>query len=316
MSSADLWELRLTAILGAGRSGSTLLRNELLKPDEVSCLSSEGAYAWYEANRALLCHPDANEIVRRHATLERQWTELGFPREDLKRQFARHPGDSTLQRILLVKFPLVRFGGRSRGLFRHVHVVHLARDPLAVVESMCRPLPWNEDQPFWAGKRAHLIAERGADLCAFARSEGTRAIPCAPEALTAMPYHLACASWVAGYARVHGEIRAREEFCRSSISLRFEDFVRDRDALVCRIGAFMGVQTLSYPPNDDYYQDVEGEGGIRMSQRTGANGRGHSVTALGPLERRQVLDVVGRVREDLGYGARSSPQARRALEAV
>jgi hypothetical protein len=295
-------EFRVVAILGPGRSGTTLLRNELLKPSEVTCLSSEGAYVWFEENAALLRGEVRAAVAGAHALLSQQWQARGFDREDLKLQFAAAPTPSKLTHRLLVKLAMIRFGGAGRGRFRHVDVIRLFRDPLAIVESMCRPLPWNAQQPFWAGPRAPLLRLRTAELGAYARSEDVAFVPHTPEDVAALPYHVACATWLADYLHIDEELRARPNFCARSIDVRFEEFLADREDQLTRLAAFMGVAHPDYPPNRTYFRPIEGEGGIASNQDAGENGRGRGVSVLTAEQRTAVLDLLSAVRARLGYG--------------
>ncbi|HEY0714819.1 MAG TPA: hypothetical protein VGF45_19215, partial [Polyangia bacterium] len=291
-SNVDASEFRVIAILAPGRSGTTLLRNELLKPAEVTCLSSEGTFRWFEANHALLAGEDARALATAHPLLAQDWHPGGFSREDLKTQFASAPAPSALTKRLLVKLPMFRFGAEGRGRFRHVHVIRLFRDPLAIVESMCRPLHWNEGHPFWAGPRAELLQLRTADLCAFARAEGVGFSPHPPEEAVARPYHVACATWLADYIAVDEELRTRPGFSASATEVRFEDFVGNRDRELQRLAAFMGVAAPDFPPHRTSYRAVEGEGGIASNQDTGADGRGSRTPVLTEAQRAEVCEVL------------------------
>ncbi|HEY0710301.1 MAG TPA: hypothetical protein VGG33_26065 [Polyangia bacterium] len=305
--AGDEGDFRVIAILAPGRSGTTLLRNELLKPAEVTCLSSEGTFRWFEANRALLCGDDSEALRRAHPSLARQWHTVGFASEDLKPQFAASPAPSALTHKLLVKLPMFRFGAEGRGRFRHVDVIRLFRDPLAIVESMCRPQVWNDGQPFWAGPRAPLLGERTADLGAFAKAEGVAFLPHTPEQITALPYHVACATWLADYLAIDDELRTQPGFCARATDVAFEDFLADREGQLQRLAAFMGVQRPDYPPNRVYYRPVEGEGGIASNQDTGEGGRGRRTAVLTEVQRSEVAAVLAEVRARRGYGA--SPRA-------
>ncbi|HEY0708709.1 MAG TPA: hypothetical protein VGG33_18010 [Polyangia bacterium] len=315
MSKAAPTNFRLTAILYHPRSGSTLLRNELLKPPQVTALSSPGVGLWIERNAELLTAPNHAAFASAHDVLSAQWRELGLDRHDLKRHFARPafaPQMPGLRPHLLLKFALFRFHAWAPQLFRHFDVIHLLRDPLRIVESLCRALAWNDGQAFFAGARKPQLPERADWLCAFAAAHAVAVHPTSGAEITTLPYHLACATFVSDFVHVHQALIERQaaagDVCRRQITVKFEDFVAARDEWLARLATFMDVAPFSYPPNDVFFEDREEEGGIRMSQPTSPARHSHATSqdevALATLtapERHDVITLLAPARHRQGY---------------
>ncbi len=98
------------AILSSGRSGSTLLRNELAKPREVGALVSKMGHVWVEQNRPLLRSLDAATMSQEARHLHRQWRQTSLYKHEVKYRYARKETAWHMPKKLLLKFPLFAFG--------------------------------------------------------------------------------------------------------------------------------------------------------------------------------------------------------------
>lgn len=299
-------EFQVYAILSSGRSGSTLLRNEIAKPREVGALASEAGYSWHEQNREMLRQLDAVGINRCVRALRKQWQEAHFYEHEVKYLYAKRGGANQLPQKLLLKFPLFAFGHAGLEDFATaIRVFYLCRHPMDVAVSFCKPLWWNGNEPMWSGKRLPLFQKNMALLDAFARAEGVPGELRSWGQLQGLPYHVAVAHYCRGFHEVLAHVVSSQR-CRSGqLFLRFEDLVEQRDATLTRIADFMGIQDRSYLANSKFYREVEEEGGIRMNVDTARPSpeRGY-LSATEFLDYSQLSEmkcILGQTANRLGY---------------
>lgn len=281
MSGADPRNapVRLAVILCIGRSGSTLLRNELAKPDDVSGLTSDFGYRWMNRHQMQPggSVPDASEM-------RAIWRDEAYGREEIKARFALSPGDGALRRILLLKFALFGFGGLGLSPFEQhrARTIFLIRDPLDVALSHCRPLAWNGGAAFWAGPRADRLPANLRLISEFSRAVGFP--PPDPAEILDASYPVAIAAFLKHYyallAHVVGASRDG-----TFLIVRFEDFVTLRRAELARLADFIGIEDRRFPDNALFYKPVVEEGGIHLARNTGTPVDGGGISGGASIDR-------------------------------
>lgn len=291
--------VQLAVILCIGRSGSTLLRNELAKPADVSALTSDFGYRWVRRYQELLRQPDPAMIAAAAPAMRAAWREEGFWREEIKYRFSTRPAAQNLQNTLLLKFALFGFASLGMTPFEHhARMMLLVRDPLDVALSHCRPLSWNNGAAFWAGARADRLPANLQMIAEFSRAVGFDAPPA--KAILAGPYSVSIALFLEHYYALLTHVATAYGACGRLTVTRFEDLLRDRRAELERLAGFLGVTDQSFPDNADFYQSVMEEGGIHVSRNTEKPPQGSS-PRVEPAVRRMFEERLWRTRRQWGY---------------
>jgi len=271
------------AIVSMGRSGSTLLRNELLKPLWVSCLDAVGCATWIERNQRPLIEDDAETFAARYPEFVQQWKDLKFWQFDIKWNFAKRDEDRlsalALSRRLIVKDAIWVLGRRDPGVFRNLRLIHLLRDPRAIAASYCRPVGRESAPRIFGGGGATGLDVRAAGMRQFAANFGLAGDLPDADALASLPRHKAAAAIVRAHFEALPGFLARPGAEDTNIVVRLEDLCDDREATLDRLFQFMGVDADGVPPNSGFFVDAVEEGGIRMAEDT-AGSRGDAWRAV------------------------------------
>jgi len=260
------------AIVSMGRSGSTLLRNELLKPLWVSCLDAAGCATWIERNQRPLIEDDADTFGARYPEFVQQWKDLKLWQFDIKWNFARRDEDRlsalALSRRLIVKDALWVLGRRDPEVFRNLRLIHLLRDPRAIAASYCRPVGRESAPRIFGGGGATGLDVRVAGMRQFAANFGLRGNLPNTEALASSPRHKAASAIVRAHFETLTGFLTRPGVGETDIVVRLEDLCDDRGATLGRLFQFMGVDVEDMPQNSAFFVDADEEGGIRMAEDT------------------------------------------------
>ena len=127
--------LEVCLIASTGRSGSTLLRNELAKCDALTCLDSPGSIIWLRENHDLLINDPNDVFRRRYPEMRRYFEKRELYRNDIRYQFSRSWLDRrtgrTLKKRLIIKDALFMVGAIHPRIFCNMNVIHVIRSPLA-----------------------------------------------------------------------------------------------------------------------------------------------------------------------------------------
>jgi len=294
-------DLAFYAITSMGRSGSTLLRNELIKSREVCCLASGPFLHWLAANHRILA--GTPHSLREHQEeLREQWVSKAWFESDIRYRHARteHARDWSRQlgSILLCKDALFVLTSQNLPILHNFRLIHLLRDPLAVALSYARVSPVTGRPFIDAGRTdfAQLIRRFADDYAPHIKMPPN-------DELATMPSHVAAAHLVGAFYRALAAFVLNDGVSAGSLLVRFEDLCSQRDETLARIRRFMGLPNISIPNNAEFFAPSIEEGGIEMAENTSADRASRVITEADPSIIKHVTEVIGDAGEPFGYRA-------------
>jgi hypothetical protein len=301
-SSGNSKDLALYAITSMGRSGSTLLRNELIKSPDVCCLASGDFLHWLAANHQILAG-SAQMLRERQTELREQWVRKPWFQADVRYRHALSDAvrnwSRSLGSILLCKDALYVMAAQDPPVLHNFRFIHLVRDPVAVALSYSN-INSETGKAFVEGGGRSLRNIVGL-MRRFVDGYAPQIQVPDEDELAAAPSHIAAAHLVGVFYRALAVFLSQEGLTAGNLLIRFEDLCAKREQTLARIHLFMGLQTAPVPDNAIFFKDGIEEGGIQMAQNTSLQRANRIISDADDVALKTVAEIIGDAGAPFGY---------------
>ena len=302
---------RLYGIFSAGRSGSTYLRNEIVKFPGISSLDSPGYFRWIQQNLDILLNDSPGRFSLRFDYFRTQWAKECYFEHDTIYRFVKDHSlrekAMKLQKKLIIKEAFWMVGAIDEGIFLNIFPILIIRNPLAIVNSYCRPLtdkisvPFIEQNPRPDSSMTDVILD---NLARFSEVRGFGWNIPSGNTLRNAPNHIKAATFVKIYFKFVLKFIEQELFENSYCLVKYEELCRKPHQELKKVSRYLGVDYVGTVKNSDVYtceRDDRGGGHIVMNRDAYKNSIFAYRENLSSREREEIWQILGPEAKKVGY---------------